>query len=167
MLRILIPENTQSHIEEDRSWVKYNAKKSKVMVPSEDETLEYDLFMVPHHCSWSFFSEEPYKDNKTPSQKSLALLQKKREGAIVIASCKPIKDDDDNPPHFAAARQYKKVVGKDNFHSTMEHPDEKQPLPLEFEISRNGPVKVDSGEAGAIASSAAKRGVTSTPKTYG
>lgn len=138
-----------------------------ILERSNDETLEYDLFMSPHHCSWTFFSEEPYKDNKTPSEKSLALLKKKREGAIVVASCKPIKDDDDNPPHYAAAQEYKGIVGEEQFYTTMEHPNTEKPLPIEFEISKNGPVKVDSSEASAIASSAAIQTTTGTPQTYG
>lgn len=134
---------------------------------SADGDLEWDLFLAPHHCSWSFFSEQPYKDNKVPSGKSLELLEKKRQGAIVVASCKPIKKDEDNPPHYAAALQYRKVVGEKKFYVTMEHPDEKQPVPLEFEISKNGPVKVDSTKSRTIASSAAVRSTIRSPQTYG
>jgi hypothetical protein len=41
---------------------------SKILELSEDETLEYALFLAPHHCSWSFFSDLPYKDNKVPAK---------------------------------------------------------------------------------------------------
>lgn len=139
----------------------------EILINSTDENLEWDIFLSPHHCSWSFFSELPYKDNQVPSEKSLELLRKKRGDAIVVASCKPIKDDDDNPPHFAAANEYKNVVGEDQFYATMEYPDEENPLPLEFEFSKNGPVKVDSIEAGVITSSAAIQDTIGTPKTYG
>ena len=105
----------------------------EILEKSDDDTLEWDLFMAPHHCSWTFFSEEPYKDNQVPSEKSLEILGKKREGALVVAPCKPIKDDDDNPPHYAAAEEYKEVVGEENFLATMEHPDEEHLLPIEFE----------------------------------
>lgn len=138
-----------------------------ILERSKDEDLQWDLFLAPHHCSWTFFSEKPYKDNKIPSEKSLELLGKKREGAIVIASCKPIKRDDDNPPHYAAAQQYKKVVGEKKFYATMEYPDARRPLPLKFEISRNGPVKVDSSKSSAIASSAAIQSTIGNPQTYG
>lgn len=134
---------------------------------SDEATLKWDLFMAPHHCSWSFFSEEDYKDNQTPSEKALELLRKKREGAIIIGSCKPIKDDDDNPPHYAAAKEYKKVVGAKKFYVTMEHPDEKQPLPLIFRMTKNGPVKDESSEASEVVSSAAIHPSVGTPKTYG
>ncbi len=134
---------------------------------SEDEDLEWDLFMAPHHCSWTFFSEQPYEENKTPSESSLELLKKHRSGAIVVASCKHIHDDDDNPPHYAAAEEYKKVVGSSKFYVTMDYPDEDKPKPLEFEISRNGPVKIDPAKSSTIASSAAIRSAVGSPQTYG
>ena len=46
--------------------------------------------------------DPPYKENKIPAEDSLAILDKALDGARVIASCKPIKPDDDNPPHHAA-----------------------------------------------------------------
>lgn len=140
-----------------------------VLNRSEDEDLRWDLFLAPHHCAWGFFSEERHEDNPEPSESSLAVLGKKRPGARVVASCKPIKDDGDNPPNPAAAREYKKVVGEDHFHVTSEHPDESEPLPLVFLMSKNGPVK-DSGST----SSARRRitqatlgGAAAKPRTYG
>lgn len=138
-----------------------------ILERSEIEDLQLDLFLAPHHCSWTFFSEEPYKDNKIPSEISLELLDKKRAGAIVVASCKPIKDDDDNPPHYAAAQLYKGKVGERKFYVTMEYPNQKQPLPLEFDITKNGPQKKDSSDSSSIASSSAIHDVAGTPQTYG
>jgi len=134
---------------------------------SSNADLKWDIFLAPHHCSWTFFSEEPYKDNKTPSDKSLQILGKKRKGAIVVSSCKPIKRNDDNPPHYAAANLYKKSVGDDKFYVTSEHPDVKQPLPIVFSMSKNGPVKEDSSKSSAIVSSAAISDVIGAPQSYG
>jgi hypothetical protein len=140
----------------------------KILQRSGDEsTLQWDLFLAPHHCSWTFFSEQPYKDNKTPAKSSLAILGKAMNGARIVASCKPIRDDDDNPPHWAAAQLYKKAVGAQRFHVTSETPSEKRPLPIEFSISENGPVLEESPAASAVASSAAMRTAVSTPQTYG
>jgi hypothetical protein len=58
---------------------------SKILELSEDETLECDLFLAPHHCSWSFFSDLPYKDNQVPARDSLKILGKALQGARVIA----------------------------------------------------------------------------------
>lgn len=111
---------------------------ARILDRSEDEHLEWDLFLAPHHCSWTFFNEVPYDDNKTPAAKSLLLLAKHRTNAVVVASCKPIKDDKDNPPHYPAAEEYRKVVGDKNFLPTMEYPSEEKPEPLTFEIRGDG-----------------------------
>jgi hypothetical protein len=138
---------------------------SKILELSDDETLEYDLFLAPHHCSWTFFSELPYKENKVPAEDSLAILGKALDGARVVASCKPIKPDDDNPPHHAAKAEYVKVVGKNNFISLSEVGNPKRPLPTTFEMSENGPVLLDPKDVGYVDDSVKK--VASTPQTYG
>ncbi|WP_213290943.1 hypothetical protein [Bradyrhizobium sp. sGM-13] len=138
---------------------------SKILELSDDATLQFDLFLAPHHCSWTFFSELPYKENKVPAKDSLKILGKALHGARVIASCKPIKPDDDNPPHHAAKVEYVKVAGKDNFISLAEVGNPKRPLPITLEISENGPVLLDPKDVGYVDDSVKK--VASTPQTYG
>ena len=50
-----------------------------------------------------------------------------RKGAVIVASCKPIKADDDNPPHERAKREYLDILNndKDRFFCTDEYWDEK------------------------------------------
>lgn len=139
----------------------------KILERSKDDTLQWDLLLAPHHCSWTFFSELPYKDNKEPAKDSLKVLDKRRVGARVISSCKPIIDNDDNPPHWAAAKLYKNAVGAENFHVTSETPSKKRPLPIEFAISANGPVLEESSTKSVVVSSAAVKAAVSTPQTYG
>lgn len=138
---------------------------SRILELSDEATLHYDLFLAPHHCSWSFFSEQPYKYNKVPAKDSLTILAKKMDGARIIASCKPIMPDDDNPPHYAAKVEYVKVVGQANFFSLSEVTDAKRPLPTTFEMSENGPVLLDAKTVGYVDD--AVRQVASTPQTYG
>ncbi|HEV8640981.1 MAG TPA: hypothetical protein VGV13_07780 [Methylomirabilota bacterium] len=134
---------------------------------SRDATLDWDLFLAPHHCSWTFFSELPSEENK-PSEKIRAFLKKhKRKGAFVIASSKPIKDDDDDPPHYQAAVLYRKEVGDDHFICTCEHPDAKKPLPIYFRMTKNGPQKDEYSKGSQVVSSAALAATVTTPKTYG
>lgn len=133
---------------------------------SDEETLAWDLFLAPHHCSWTFFGADSDKDEE-PAEASLDFLDHRREGAIVVASCKPIRNDDDNPPHWRAAEIYREIVGKDNFLELAEHPSEDNPLPIEFSISENGPVREETATDSAVASSAAVGGAVGTPKTYG
>ncbi|WP_369719776.1 hypothetical protein AB8Z38_21210 [Bradyrhizobium sp. LLZ17] len=138
---------------------------SKILELSDDDKLAFDLFLAPHHCSWTFFSEEEYKYNKVPAEDSLAILGKGLDGARVIASCKPIKDDDDNPPHFAAKEEYEDVVGEENFISLAEVGDQKRALPTTFEMSENGPVLLDPEDLDHVDDTVKK--VASTPQTYG
>jgi len=139
----------------------------KILERSDEDTLKWDLLLAVHHCSWTFFSESPYKDNKVPAKASLKILDQRRKGAHVVASCKPILNDDDNPPHWAAAKLYKNAVGAESFHVTSETPSKKRPLPIDFVISSNGPVLEENSGKSVIASSAAVRSAVGTPKTYG
>ena len=46
------------------------------------DKLKWDLFLSPHHCSWTFFNDVPYdekEDNKTPKDTSLKVLDYKEE----------------------------------------------------------------------------------------
>lgn len=130
---------------------------------SKESDLQWDLFLAPHHCSWSFFNEQDYKINNNVSEEAMKILMNGREGAIVIASCKPIKDNDDNPPHYIAAEKYKEIVGRNNFYVTSDNPNEN----LEFRMTINGPQKKDFVISKAIVSSSAIHSVTGIPKTYG
>jgi len=133
---------------------------------SKREELEWDLFLAPHHCSWSFFGEGAEEDGE-PSEKIMLLLGKRRTGAWVVASSKPIKDDDDNPPSHKAAETYRNEVGRDHFICTGEYPDEDEPKPLHFIMSANGPVQDDAnGDADRVAVAATTQ-AGSEPATYG
>lgn len=134
-----------------------------ILKQSKRETLQWDLFLAPHHCSWKFFSDSR---DAGISESSRKILDMKRKGAIVVASCKPIKRDDDNPPDYSAAKIYKKEVGDENFFVTSEYYD-REKHPLIFELTKNGPAKGSSPRADIAASTAAIHPVISTPKTYG
>lgn len=133
---------------------------------SDDNDLKWDLFFAPHHCSWTFFNDVPQENNPDPQPCSLDLLKKKTKRAVVVASCKPIEDDDDNPPHHAAKEEYVNVVGS-KFFVTMEYPNSKKTLPLRFEISAGGPVKIDPGDGGKSASLSGLIPVVGRPQRYG
>lgn len=139
-----------------------------VLNRSSDEDLWWDLFLAPHHVSWGFFSGERHEDNPEPSDSSLAVLGKRRAGARVVGSCKPIKNDGNNPPNPAAAQQYKKAVGDANFLVTSEIPDEDEPLPLVFLMSGNGPVRGGRyRSSGGRATQVALGSAAAKPRTYG
>ncbi len=139
----------------------------KILDKSDVETLEWDLFLAPHHCSWSFFNEVPYSKGDLPSKSSLDVVNKRRVGAIVIASSKEIKDDDDNPPHYVAAESYKELVGRDYFICTAENPSIDQPEPIVFSITSNGHVREETSTPSSVISLGATQAALTKPRTYG
>ena len=136
-----------------------------------DDKLDFDIFMAPHHCSWTYFNDVPYKKGETdePVESSKDLIKNhKMTGAVIIASSKQIKDDDDNPPHYPAKEEYVKLIGSDKFISLAEQPDSKNPKPVVYEVTSTGFQRKDKnqqkGSAGAAISSS---GTTGRKSTYG
>jgi hypothetical protein len=132
--------------------------------------LEYDLLLAPHHCSWHTLSWESWSKTKGKakvSEDARKALSVTRTGAMVVASCAPIKDDDCDPPCIGAKREYEAIV-KDaggSFICVGEQPSEENPEPLELTVSAEGvslPAKQETGrKSAAIITSA------STPMPHG
>lgn len=121
------------------SWRIILEKTSKYGNDTTKRALDYDLFLAPHHCSWSFFNNTPQQDNPIPRKTSLEVLDYLRKGAKVIASSKEIKDDDDNPPHYEARREYEKKVGAGNLLNTATFKvQDGVPQPIVFQITDDG-----------------------------
>jgi len=126
---------------------------------NNEDRLTWDIFMSPHHCSWTYFNDVPYAEpaeHKTPKNTSLEILDYGNDDAKVIASCKVIKNNDDNPPHYKAKKQYLKKVNDENFLSTATEPKEKKPEPIVFEVSSSGFERVDVGATAARLRNVAK-----------
>lgn len=143
-------------------------KTKKYKKDESEKALDWDIFIAPHHCSWTFFNNTPQKDNPDPVQSSLDILGYARTGAMVIASSKLIKNNEDNPPHYQAKKQYiNKLEGSDHFLNTASEPDEKNPEPIIFEVTAKGPVRppkikvkdaITSGGGSGAASRIVKQG---------
>lgn len=124
---------------------------------SHEDWLSYDILQTPHHCSWRSLSFDRWSElgEKVKVDKPARnALSQTRKGAVIVASCKPIKADDDNPPHERAKREYIDIVGddKDRFFCTDEYWDKKE-LALEFEVKSSGVVR-KIGAASVIAAPA-------------
>ncbi|MFC1783186.1 hypothetical protein ACFL02_06330 [Planctomycetota bacterium] len=138
------------------------------------ERLDWDIFAVPHHGSYSFFSEisrEDAKDN--PDERSMKILDKGNQGCWLVCSSRPIKErnyDDDDPPHIQAINHYrdtgksKNNGNEDHFKCLMEYPDKEKPKPLVFRFTDGGPQKKSIGVVAAVA--IAEKVSGSTPR-YG
>ena len=135
---------------------------------ANERALDFDLFMAPHHCSWSYFGPTPMSEEEKPAKASLKILDYKRGSAKVISSCKEIKNDDDNPPHYRAKQEYIKKVSSNNFLNTATHIKiGKTPQPIIFEITSQGPVKPKKQEGSASAAGGAALGAINQPSSYG
>lgn len=129
----------------------------------EPDVLEYDLLQTPHHCSWHSLSEDSWSDLdekvKVDDDARNALSQT-RAGAVIVASCKPIVDDKNDPPCIRAKREYQAIVNeaKGVFYCTGEHPKTDAVEPLVFTVTSQGvqpPSKKEAGtKAAAVVSSA-------------
>jgi len=101
--------------------------------------LKYDLLLAPHHCSWhvlSFDSQSQCDDPKVDSDAKAALSQT-NYGAYIVSSSNAIKDDDSDPPSYAAKQEYLTI--SKNFKCTSEYPNESYHEPLEFIVAADGP----------------------------
>lgn len=135
---------------------------AKIIEKSEDndneDKLSWDLFLAPHHCSWTFFNDVPYnakEENKTPKDTSLEILDKRIGKGKIVASCKKIKNNDDNPPHHKAKEKYQgKLDKKEDLIELAKEPKESEPKPVIFKITAQGPVREDTNQQGSASASA-------------
>lgn len=138
----------------------YNRFK-RLLDERDDESIEWDLLLAPHHCSWTFFNMTPQADFPEPQKSSIQFLERQRVSGIVVASSKKIVDDEDNPPHHEAKKEYCKKVDSDDFYNTGNTPLDT----IEFTATESGFKKTTK-----ISPSVAAVGlgpVTDRPKTYG
>ena len=111
----------------------------KILSLSDNETVEWDLLLAPHHCSWGFFNDSPEDDNYEPLDSALKMIEKAREGAWVISSSRLFQEE--TPPNEYAKKEYVNKAGEDKFLLTSEYPNEEEPKPIVFRMTQNGPQK--------------------------
>ncbi|WP_179343365.1 cobyric acid synthase CobQ [Winogradskyella ursingii] len=134
--------------------------KEKSEKNDNKDALEWDIFQTPHHCSWTFFNDTPYKDddkgidNSEPKQTSIDILNYSLTGAKVVATSKKVVNDKDNPPHYPAKTEYTNVVGDSNFKNTQKFYDDFK-KPIVFEIDDYGATLIKASAA-AISSGLSK-----------
>jgi hypothetical protein len=141
------------------AWKKILEETKKSLKDLTESALKWDLFLAPHHCSWTFFNDTPQEDNPDPVATSLEILDNRRSGGKVVVSSKEIKDDDDNPPHYAAKEQYLgKVEKSSRLLNTASNKVDGNPVPIVFTITVNGPSKMPDVSSGGALTSAGGSG---------
>lgn len=152
----------------DSDHTSWNIILEKTKKYKNENALKWDLFLSPHHCSWSFFNDRPQAEHPIPKQSSLAVLDFKRNNAKVIASCKKILNDEDNPPHYEAKKEYVKKVSDANFLNTSTYNViNKTAQPIVFEITPQGIVKPKQAEGSSKVAGVSSLGILNTPSKYG
>ena len=106
------------------------------------ERLLWDIYNVPHHCSYLAVGPDKGKDRTEPVPNVQWLLDQCQLGGIAVSSSNPIpKGDTNDPPHRQAAATYRKTI-QDNmgrkFVVTMEYPSTDKPKTIEIEIGALG-----------------------------
>ena len=111
-----------------------------------DDRLSWDLFNIPHHCSYLSLSDEKGKEKTEPTDLVKELLLMGKVDAYIVSCSNPITDDKESykqtqPPHIQARKAYehylKKVNGR-KFLVTMEEPNAFKPEPITFYIEQHG-----------------------------
>jgi hypothetical protein len=111
-----------------------------------EDRLEWDLFNIPHHCSYRALADEKGDQETTPTPLVRELLLKGRPESYIVSCSKPVPDITESyqqtqPPHIQARKtyeRYRREVGGRSFLVTMEEPNANKPQPIVFDIERGG-----------------------------
>jgi hypothetical protein len=124
--------------------------------------LRWDIFKIPHHCSYTAVNWEDKGQDDTKPTKNVKWLCETQgnERGIMVSTSKPmpvkgsLEDDDVQPPHRQAGNYYKKAadIVDSDFKVTMEEPKKSAPKPIVVEISKRGASLIAAAVVGGAAS---------------
>lgn len=109
-----------------------------------DKRLDWSLFRISHHCSYTALSDETGKEETLPWPEIASLFERGDGGCLLISSSNPIpKEDTTQPPHRQAAAYYRRIArergSEDNFIVTMDWPPSSdRPRPVVVETTSDG-----------------------------
>lgn len=117
----------------ERLWDKYAGRRI---------ALSYDILQAPHHCSWRSLSHDSWSElgeDAKVSEGARNALSQARQGAVIVASSKAIKDDGNDPPCIRAKREYVDIAtaARGGFKCVGELPSNVSTV--EIEVGRSGP----------------------------
>lgn len=133
------------------------------------DRLEWDLFNIPHHCSYRALAQEKGERETVPDEGVEKILKAGKQDAYIVSSSRPIPNDklsyeQTQPPHIQARNTYEKYLRQIRGRKmlvTMEYPNGFHPEPMVFEISANGlklaSASTSTGAVAAIISAPAPR----------
>ena len=150
------PGNTHMLLAADTDWENLERIVKITRLKRNDDRLKWDIYKIPHHCSYLSLNAEKGKTETVPNSNVAWLIEScANERAIMVSSSQIISDkDEDQPPHFQAKNCYKKKVESKSgkFIVTMEHPNRTDPKRLVINIT---PAGASIGASSSIGSGAA------------
>lgn len=147
----------------DSSWEDLESIVRTTRAHRNDDRLEWDIFNIPHHCSYLSLSDEKGDRETVPKPLVRELLLSGKPHAYIVSCSEPILSTSEayeqiQPPHVQARNAYKshlEQVGGRSFLVTMEEPSITSPKPIVFELSSDGVAwkkEAASGSAAIISS---------------
>lgn len=130
----------------DAEWSDLEDIVSTTRAHKNDNRLKWDLFNIPHHCSYKALSDEKGEKETVPKDLVKELLLEGKNDCYIVSCSKPVPDEknaynDIQPPHIQARKAYErylKEVGGRKFLVTMEEPNANKPEPIVFEVTAGG-----------------------------
>lgn len=141
----------------DSEWSVLEDIVDTTRVHGNDDRLRWDIYNIPHHCSYLALSDTKGEKETEPKPKVKELLLEGQRNAYLVSSSFPIEDTEDGwnqsqPPHIQAKKCYEnylRQVGGARFLVTMEEPNKKKPEPLVFIIDSGGVRREGTNVSGA------------------
>lgn len=143
----------------DATWEELEDIVKTTRAHKNDDRLTWDLYNLPHHCSYLALSDEKGSKETGPKPLVKELLLQGKKDAYIVSCSKPVTDVRESyeqlqPPHIQARKAYERHlrdVGGRKFLVTMEEPNAAKPEPLVFEVTREGVIWKRSPSIGAPA----------------
>jgi hypothetical protein len=132
----------------DATWEELEDIVNTTKYHNNGDRLAWNLYNIPHHCSYLALNEAGQKGEKETEPRALVkeLLLQGKSDAYIVSCSRPIPDvresyDEIQPPHIQARKAYERHlrdVGGRKFLVTMEEPNTRRPEPIVFEIGGGG-----------------------------
>lgn len=130
----------------DSTWEVLDDIVATTAAHGNQDRLCWDLFNIPHHCSFLALSDEKGAFETVPKDGARTVLEHGRKGAYIVSSSRPIEDSQAGrervqPPHVQARKCYERFLREvegTQMLVTMEEPSSVKPEPLVFNIAADG-----------------------------
>lgn len=146
-------ENTRLLLTSDITYEELNRIVKISRRHKNDERLVWDIYKIPHHCSYKSLSEEKGKEKTKPTPEVAWLLDQGAERSIMVSSSDIIPTETtDQPPHVEAFRTYQDTAKEldADLVVTMENPSKRNPSRTIIEIGKDKAKLKKSAVAAAI-----------------